>query len=185
MFGRRRFLFQLGSSFTIVSAGCGTVLHNERIGQQHSNQIDWEVAALNGLGLAFFFVPGVIAFVVDFYNGTIYLPTSSTRVASHRASEESQAGSATQSVVNSARDLVIGAAEGSATTLRRVLLLDQDQPSAESIEQQVDHETGHQVSLQDDETRVSALAELGEFGERLAMHEADANFGIPADAFFT
>ena len=29
---------------------------------------------LNSIGLLFFFVPGVIAFAVDFINGTIYLP---------------------------------------------------------------------------------------------------------------
>lgn len=36
--------------------------------------IDWKIAALDGLGLLFFFIPGVIAFAVDFHNGTIYLP---------------------------------------------------------------------------------------------------------------
>ncbi len=58
-------------------SGCGTVLYPERKGQV-SGRIDPAVAALNGVGLLFFFVPGVIAFAVDFNNGTIYLPPGRT-----------------------------------------------------------------------------------------------------------
>lgn len=53
--------------------GCGTILYPERKGQP-AGDIDWKVVALDGLGLLFFFIPGVIAFAVDFNNGTIYLP---------------------------------------------------------------------------------------------------------------
>ena len=49
-------------------------MHPERRGQPHSNQIDWRVAALGGFGLILFFVPGIVAFAVDFYTGAIYLP---------------------------------------------------------------------------------------------------------------
>lgn len=56
-------------------SACGTILYPERKGQV-SGQIDAGVAALNGIGLLFFLVPGVIAFAVDFNNGTIYLPNS-------------------------------------------------------------------------------------------------------------
>jgi hypothetical protein len=48
-------------------------LHPERIGQSQG-RIDWRIAALDTAGLLLFFVPGVIAFAVDFYNGTIFLP---------------------------------------------------------------------------------------------------------------
>ncbi len=58
---------------TAVVSGCGTILHPERKGQP-AGQIDWKIVALDGLGLLFFFIPGVIAFAVDFNNGTIYLP---------------------------------------------------------------------------------------------------------------
>ena len=61
----------------LVTTGCGTILHPERKGQP-AGQIDWTIVALDGLGLLMFFVPGVIAFAVDFNNGTIYLPSSST-----------------------------------------------------------------------------------------------------------
>lgn len=52
---------------------CGTLLYPERRGQTNG-QIDVGVAALNAIGLIFFFVPGVVAFGVDFITGTIYLP---------------------------------------------------------------------------------------------------------------
>ncbi|MGI0154274.1 MULTISPECIES: hypothetical protein [Idiomarina] len=60
---------------TLHLSACGTILYPERKGQV-SGQIDAGVAALNGIGLLFFLVPGVIAFAVDFSNGTIYLPNS-------------------------------------------------------------------------------------------------------------
>jgi len=54
--------------------GCGTLFHPERKGQM-SGRIDPVVAIANGVGLLFFIVPGVIAYAVDFSNGTIYLPS--------------------------------------------------------------------------------------------------------------
>ena len=58
-------------------ASCGTLLYPERIGQI-SGEIDGKVAVMNGIGLLFFIVPGVIGFAVDIYNGTIYLPSHSS-----------------------------------------------------------------------------------------------------------
>jgi len=52
---------------------CGTLMHPERKGQK-SGRIDAGIAVLDGLGLLLFIIPGVIAFAVDFSNGTIYLP---------------------------------------------------------------------------------------------------------------
>jgi hypothetical protein len=66
----------LGVSLTAL-VGCGTVFHPERKGQP-SGQIDPVVAIANGVGLLFFIVPGVIAYAVDFSNGTIYLPSGHT-----------------------------------------------------------------------------------------------------------
>jgi hypothetical protein len=56
---------------------CGTILHPERKGQT-SGRIDPAIAVLDAVGLLFFIIPGVIAFAVDFSNGTIYLPGTST-----------------------------------------------------------------------------------------------------------
>ena len=52
---------------------CGTLLYPERRGQTNG-QLDIGVVALDAIGLLFFFVPGVVAFGVDFVTGAIYLP---------------------------------------------------------------------------------------------------------------
>jgi hypothetical protein len=71
---RRRFLLASLSGLGIfLGAGCGTVLHPERRGQP-GGPLDWKIVALDAVGLLFFFVPGVIAFAVDFATGAIYLP---------------------------------------------------------------------------------------------------------------
>ena len=57
----------------LSGAGCGTIMYPERRGQP-AGDIDWKVVALDGLGLLLFFVPGVVAFAVDFSSGAIYLP---------------------------------------------------------------------------------------------------------------
>ena len=59
-------------------AACGTILHPERKGQI-DGRIDAGVAVLDGVGLLFFIIPGVIAYAVDFSNGTIYLPGTGRR----------------------------------------------------------------------------------------------------------
>jgi hypothetical protein len=53
--------------------GCGTILHPERKGQRDGN-LDPSIVILDAVGLFFFIIPGVIAFAMDFNNGTIYLP---------------------------------------------------------------------------------------------------------------
>jgi hypothetical protein len=59
--------------FTMQLMGCGTLMYPERRGQR-GGSIDAGVAILDGIGLLFGIIPGVIAFAVDFSNGTIYLP---------------------------------------------------------------------------------------------------------------
>jgi len=56
-------------------SACGTLLYPERKGQT-DGRIDPGVAAMNGVGLLLFVIPGLVAFAVDFHNGTIYLPNS-------------------------------------------------------------------------------------------------------------
>lgn len=63
----------LAGVLTSQLAGCGTVFYPERKGQQ-GGSIDPVVAIANGVGLLFFILPGVVAFAVDFNNGSIYLP---------------------------------------------------------------------------------------------------------------
>jgi len=59
--------------FTVQLMGCGTLMYPERRGQR-GGRLDVGVTILDGIGLLFFIIPGVIAFCVDFSNGTIYLP---------------------------------------------------------------------------------------------------------------
>ncbi|SIS90064.1 hypothetical protein [Neptunomonas antarctica] len=63
--------------FITSIAGCGTIIHPERKGQING-RLDSSIILLDAIGLLFFFVPGVIAFAVDFSNGTIYLPGGRT-----------------------------------------------------------------------------------------------------------
>lgn len=66
----------LSAVLVFESVGCGTLMYPERKGQR-SGHIDAGVAVLDGIGLLFFLIPGVIAYAVDFNNGTIYLPGTS------------------------------------------------------------------------------------------------------------
>lgn len=72
---RRQFQALLASGICAVATpGCGTLLYPERIGQPRGGPLDWKVVALDTIGLLLFLVPGIISFVVDFHNGTIFLP---------------------------------------------------------------------------------------------------------------
>lgn len=61
--------------FSVV--GCGTLFYPERQGQT-TGKIDPTVLILDGIGLFFFIIPGLVAFAVDFGTGTIYLPPETT-----------------------------------------------------------------------------------------------------------
>ncbi len=66
-------------STILFTASCGTILYPERKGQA-AGKIDPAVAILNGVGTLLFFIPGIIAFAVDFNNGAIYLPGADKKV---------------------------------------------------------------------------------------------------------
>lgn len=76
----------LAASLLVQLAGCGTLLYPERRGQLNG-QIDPAVAALNGVGILFFVVPGLIAFAIDFTTGAIYLPEGRYSLAPERLQE--------------------------------------------------------------------------------------------------
>lgn len=74
----RNFIFiLLITTFLIETTACGTIFRPERKGQKDGD-IDLQIALLDGIGLLFFIVPGVIAYAVDFADGTIYLPRGHT-----------------------------------------------------------------------------------------------------------
>ncbi|WP_444930535.1 hypothetical protein ACJJIF_01780 [Microbulbifer sp. SSSA002] len=54
-------------------SACGYFLYPERKGQG-GGRVDPAVVILDGAGLLFGLLPGIVAFAVDITNGTIYLP---------------------------------------------------------------------------------------------------------------
>jgi hypothetical protein len=70
---KRRVATFLATALAVQVSGCGTLLYPERKGQT-GGKADATVVLLDCVGLLFFIIPGVIAFIVDFDNGTIYLP---------------------------------------------------------------------------------------------------------------
>ena len=76
---RRGPLVLLVIAVFLFTVSCGTILHPERRGQP-AGRIDAAVAVLDGLGLIFYVIPGVVAFAVDFATGAIYLPSGSAAI---------------------------------------------------------------------------------------------------------
>jgi hypothetical protein len=64
-------LLAVCASIGLQLAGCGTLLYPQRRGQT-GGHVDTGVAVMDGLWCLVFIVPGVVAFVVDFGNGSIY-----------------------------------------------------------------------------------------------------------------
>lgn len=71
---RSRYIPVFLAGTVLWTSSCGTLIHPERVGQPRTGRLDTSVVVLDGLGLLLFFVPGVIAFIVDFGSGAIYLP---------------------------------------------------------------------------------------------------------------
>jgi hypothetical protein len=64
----------LAGSLGFQGAGCGTLMFPERQHEDHSGRLDPNILILDGIGLLFFIVPGLVAFGIDLYTGAIYLP---------------------------------------------------------------------------------------------------------------
>lgn len=86
------------AAFVMQLSACGTIIHPERKGQI-SGQLDTSIVALNAVGLLFFFVPGIIAFAVDFNNGTIYLPNGSASSHSGNVTAVTVEGEITDEII--------------------------------------------------------------------------------------
>lgn len=71
---RRTFVVASSAFFAAAATGCGTLMHPERVGQTRRGNVDWTVVGLDAIGLCFFFIPGIIAFAVDFGNGAMFFP---------------------------------------------------------------------------------------------------------------
>lgn len=64
----------LGVLLLVPLPACGTLFFEERQDAPHSDKLDPNVMILDGLGLLFFIIPGLVAYGVDFYTGAVYLP---------------------------------------------------------------------------------------------------------------
>jgi hypothetical protein len=119
------------SAVTAVQlTSCGTLLYPERRGQR-SGQIDLAVALMDGIGLFFFIIPGVIAFAVDIDTGAIYLP-STGRYSKDRYSKEN-----------------VGTREAMEGDGVRIVKGDSDQLTADALERIVVEQTGCAIRLDD------------------------------------
>ena len=179
MLSRRDFLLQLAGCAAATTTGCGTVLHHERIGRPHSNDIDWKIAALNGLGLALFFVPGVVAFAVDFYNGSIYLPHGPTNRTASGANTRQPSTTANHPADNVACKITINA---SPPNFDRVACPRQNLTTSH-LEAALSERLGYAMSLRPNHTRVSKMTNLDQFASQCEAHRRDACFGFSLSSF--
>ncbi|WP_237068297.1 hypothetical protein [Microbulbifer guangxiensis] len=65
---------------------CGYFLYPERKGQT-GGRVDPVVVILDGAALLFGILPGIVAFAVDFTNGTIYLPAGGSSAIDRHLTE--------------------------------------------------------------------------------------------------
>jgi hypothetical protein len=196
---RREFLFRLAGwgllGETACSViGCGSLMHSERCGQPHGRDIDWKVVALDGLGLILFFIPGVVAFAVDFYTGAIYLPEPDRAFSGYTPTPQEslpafsnqlqaiQSPSQSVSSLRAAQHLPAQRDLGPAD-LKRVLVV-RDELSPERIELVVTKHMGRQVSFNNSDTRISRLPRLDRFACQCLEHHTNHNFGFPVKTFF-
>lgn len=176
---RRQFLTRLlglgGCGMAASLSGCGTIFYQERIHAPHSRDIDWRIAAADGLGLALFFVPGVVAFVVDFSTGAIYLPPDgSSGYAATNAAETAESESESIAVDEPAMPL----AKWNRVDLPPVEL------RPRRIEEVVSAKLRRPLSLHESRIRISELTRLSHFEQQCRRHKQNAQFGMPAGTFF-
>jgi len=194
---RRQFLKTLTTPVALApvalfSSGCGSIMHPDRVGQPHTHQLDWKVAALNGLGMLFFFVPGVVAFAVDFYTGAIYLPYDEM-YSPHPVSSPSNNWGPASSPSVAPEGLptpppAVPAMEQASTHVPggelRQVQIPRNHFNSQTVEHVVAAHTGHQISLEDPYTRLSVLDELDGFHTQYQRHETDRGFGSTVHGFF-
>lgn len=121
--------------FAIQVIGCGTLAHPERRGQT-SGRIDPGIAILDGIGLLFFVVPGLVAFGIDFSTGAIYLPPESSTTGLEEPGQI------------------------------RVVYANPDGLNRQNIEEIIAQKTGHSVLLDREDLVISKLKSPEDFSEQ-------------------
>lgn len=168
--------------------GCGSLLYPERVGQPRIGPLDWKVVALDGLGLLLFFVPGVVAFVVDFYNGTIFLPPYTAQSPPMEYVPTPQPPEGALPPPPNASEARPSAAEAPPNAWGRedfeTIDVPRDQLTREGIERAISQHVGRTVALDHEAARVARLNDLSEFGDlahRLASGQIE---GLPLEQAF-
>jgi hypothetical protein len=67
-----RWLASLTALLLLAQTACGTLFYPERHGRR-SGRVDPVVLILDGALLFFFVIPGLVAFAIDFYTGSVYV----------------------------------------------------------------------------------------------------------------
>ena len=168
------------------SSGCGTIFHSERIGQPHSRDIDWKVAALNGLGLLFFFVPGVVAFAVDFYTGAIYLPPEYLPYEPNDGFPPPPEYTPPADFVPPPHAPLPQAAPLSeaGTPSLHCLTIAREDLHPQGIRAAVEKHLGKTVNLEQTASRVTELDRLEDFDQTRQFCQSNPRFGTAARQFF-
>jgi hypothetical protein len=125
-------------AFLLQITACGTIIYPERKGQV-GGKVDVGVAILDGLGLLLFIIPGVIAFAVDFSNGTIYLPPGQTSLLEDTDSKNLSS-----------------------------LHIDKDKMNLQEIESVVSENTGINFDMDDQRIQIVELNKITEFMPKYA-----------------
>ncbi len=71
---RRKMITALTAGSAAMLSGCGTIIYPDRANQKKRGELDASIVILDGIGLFFFLIPGLVAFAVDFATGAIYFP---------------------------------------------------------------------------------------------------------------
>ena len=71
---RRAITAGLSAATASLLSACGTIIDPDRVHQEDRGNLDPVVIILDGIGLLFFLIPGVVAFAVDLTTGAIFLP---------------------------------------------------------------------------------------------------------------
>ncbi|WOX05343.1 hypothetical protein [Microbulbifer pacificus] len=119
---------------------CGYFLYPERKGQS-GGRVDPVVVILDGVGLLFGILPGVVAFAVDITNGTIYLPAGgSSAIDRHLTANEPEAKDVIDQNGQAWIELPLEAVSGGDTV---------DAQNLSQVRASLAHYTGQQVAATD------------------------------------
>jgi len=78
MNNRRFFLSAIAVGAGSLLSSCGTIIYPDRSYQEGRGNLDPAIVILDGIGLFFFIIPGLVAFAVDLTTGALFFPADHT-----------------------------------------------------------------------------------------------------------